>query len=882
MTDRYTHLHVHTVNSLLDGFTHIKDLVATVKSHGSKAVAITDHGVLTGIPTLWREAKEAGIKPIAGIEAYICEDRTVRGGGKGVKVPYYHCTFIAYNAVGYSNLCRLVSDSNRVGFYSKPRTDLAFLAEYNEGLICLTGCIGGWPQQLLIGGDAKGCATVVGYLRDIFGPSRLFLEMQDTGEPEQRIVNSGFLGLEKKLGVRTILTGDSHYTSEADFDLHDTLLCVGLRKPKDDPKRMRFQPAQYHIKSPAEMHALGYPVQSLKSTLAIEEMCEKYDLPRASGLPDLKSKTDIGQLAVEGLDRRFGGAVPDQYWERLFHELEVIHSLGFENYFLVVHDVISYADSRNIFHGWGRGSSAGSLVAYALGITNVDPIRLGLYFERFLNPGRKEPPDIDVDITDDDRRDVIAHVEQQYGEENVAHIATFNALGPRQVVIDVCKALGKDEARAKAVLDALPHDPTLKASDVMAMPEITALIKRVLGADVLEACTRFANIPRNASIHAAGVVIDAEPLDGRVPLVCGRTKGNEKVATQYVYDDLKKLGYEKFDILGVKALRVIRNVAKRLDLDIYSIPLDDPKTYALLSTGRTIAVFQLESWGYREFLKQFRPRNFDDVMMANALYRPGPMKGGRGLDELNARRFKRKPVQYYHPSLVETLESTYGMMIYQEQVMRVVQILAGWTLTEADQMRWAIGKKKKEEVAALRDKFVNDCVKCGHAQKFAVFMFDEIEFFARYGWNKAHAAAYGMVTYATAWLKANYTAEFMAEFLNSEDDPKKRSRLYRECSGMGLRFVKPHINLSGPGFQAIINGKAQSLQMGIGSIKGIGEKQTAAILHERKAAGRFTSLENFRQRIPPRLVNKTGLAALVNAGAMRELPELEAQIDVPF
>jgi DNA polymerase-3 subunit alpha len=868
----FIHLHTHTTGSLLDGLTKVSELVDVVGSHGSKAVAITDHGSMANIPALWRESKRAGIKPIAGIEAYICRDRAV----KDKTERYYHVTLLADSAYGYRNLCALSATAWTDGFYSKPRLDLDILANHAEGIICMSGCVGGWAAQRILEGDVRGATDVLGRMASVF-EGRFYVEVQYTGEQDQLTANKGLIAIARKLHLPLAASGDSHYAKKEDADFHDTLFCIGIHAKKDDAARMKFVPEQYHVKSPQEMWRIGLPAEAYKNTVAIAERCEEYELPRSGGLPERSKDEDLESFAIEGLANRRPDA-SEVYWERLSHELSVIHSLGFENHFLIARDITRYADSCGVFHGWGRGSSAGSLVAYALGITNVDPLPLGLYFERFLNPARREPPDIDIDIRDDFRPSVIQHIEQTYGRDNVFSIATYGTLGPRQIVTDLAKVYGKDEAAAKIVIDALPHDPTTKVADILADESMMATIELTLGDEVAACIRKFEGMQRQAGTHAAGVIIDRSPLVGVLPVITGRDR--EKLASQYVYDDLKTLGFEKFDVLGVKALRVIQNVAETASVELKHVPLDDQKTYHLLSRGQCSGVFQLEGYGYQMFVREFKPKDFNDVMMISALYRPGPMKGGKGLDEVLARRFKRRPVQYAHPSLEETLKDTYGIMLYQEQVMRVVQILAGWTLAEADQLRWAIGKKKKEEIAKLRVKFEIDCGKL-HGKDFAVKMFDEIEFFARYGWNKAHAAVYGMVTYVSAYLKANYPAIFMCEFLNSESgDYEKVNKLIRECNRLGIRILRPDINLSGYGFVVGGGGENSAIRTGLSSIKFVGEKAARLVLDEREKK-RYSTLADFRARIPKKVLNSLALASLERAGAFKEIPK-DGEEEVPF
>lgn len=884
MKQDYVNLHVHTVHSLLDGFTRVRDLCQVVKGLGQRSVAITDHGTMSGVPTLWREAREAGIKPIAGVEAYFCEDMDVKEKIEGRKVPYYHITLIAKSQAGYKNLCSISREAYTRGFYSKPRVDLRLLERYKDGLVCLSGCVGGWPQQHILAGRTEAAADAVAQLYSVFGED-FYLEGQDTGEKDQKIVNRTFLDWSTSYGIPFVLTGDSHYTKKEDHDLHDTLLCIGLKKAKSDANRIVFVPGRYSISGWDDLCKLGYPREALLATRAIEEKCLRYDLPRAGGLPACASGSLEG-LAMAGLEERMPGALAE-YWDRLFYELGVIYSCGYESYFLTIYSICKYANQRHMFHGWGRGSSAGSLVSYALGITSIDPLRYGLHFERFLNPDRREPPDVDLDFTDKDRPEIIKYIEDTFGKEHVSQVGTYGTLGPKQVLIDTAKALGKDERTVKYAITMLPRDPLLKISHILEDPKLMTALRKQLGDDVLECMEAFNEVPRHASAHAAGVIIDSNDLSDCLPMMSSKdpeTGERTRLVTQYVYEDLEELGYAKVDVLGVKTLRVMATTARSLGIDLFSLPLDNPAAYDILSRGLTVGVFQFEHYGSQMFLRDFRPKDFNDVMMANALYRPGPMQGQQGLGEVISRRFRQKQITYAHKSLEGLLKPTYGLMLYQEQVMGVVQILAGWSLNEADQLRWAIGKKKKDKVIELREKFIRDCIKQGHQRKFAEDRFSEIEFFGRYGWNKAHAAAYGMVTYVSAYLKANHTADYMCELLNADPGDHERTiKLVQECSRLGLRVKKPHVNRSEIGYKVWTGGQTGDfLVAGLSSIKYLGMKAATLIVSDRKLNNIFSSVENFRERMPRRVVNSAQFEKLKVAGGFHEMDADEAHLTVPF
>ena len=877
-SEQFIHLHTHSIHSLLDGFSRVPALCDRAKALGMPAIALTDHGNMAGIPELWREAERTNLKPIAGIEAYLCPDMDVHEDVEKGKRSYWHITLLAANAEGYKNLCRLNAEAFTRGFYRKPRMDLKTLAKYSSGIICLSGCVGGWPAQLALEGDEDGCRSAVAKLHTVF-QKRLFVEVQYTGEPDQRISNMALIKAARAMRLPLVASGDSHYTCKADDDLHDTLFAIGIHAEKHDPARMRFKPGQYHLKSWAEMSSLGLPPESLRNTIAVADMCEKYALPRAGGLPQLSKLQSLEDLACAGLADRMPNA-SEEYWERLTFELETIKKLKYEDYFLIVNDYCTYARENGVFNGWGRGSSVGSLVAYALGITGLDPVKLGLYFERFINPGRHEPPDIDVDFPDTHRQHIIEYVERKYGKSCVSSITSYSTLGPKQVLIDAGKAYNKDAVSVHAVLDALPHDQQMKISTILEDPKFMKIIHDHLGDEVTNCMRRFEGIPRHASIHAAGVLIDTQPIYDRVPMLTA--KGRDRLATQYVYEDLKYLGYEKFDILGVKALGVIDELSKRLQIDLAKIPLNDKKTYDMLSRGEGVAVFQYEGWGYQKFLKQFRPQNFADMMMTNALYRPGPMQGGQGLELIMKRRFKHEPLQYAHPLLEPILKETYGVAVYQEQLLQMVRVLAGWSLAEADNLRRAIAKKKADLMAEAKVKFIADCGK-SHGKKLAEEVFHTIEFAGRYSWNKAHAAAYGMVSYVSAWFKANHPAHYMCVFLNSELGNHERVQdLVTECTRMGLLVSHPLINQSEPGYTVNYKEKTGFIRAGLGAVKFLGEKAVKFIVSDKEINGRYRSVEDFRSRVPKKICNITAFTSLIKARAFEGLPEKTSQEDVPF
>lgn len=869
----FEHLHTHTHYSMLDGLSTIQSLVERAFEMDRKSVCITDHGTLAGVPELFRVTKEYGLLPIAGMEAYICDD--IKAEVKKDDRAYYHVSLLAQNLQGYRNLVQLSTTANIDGFYRRPRIDFHILDKHSKGLVCMAGCIGGAPQQALIAGDHRRAWQYCDKYIQIFGKSNFSMEMQDTGIPEQRIVNMAFQSWAKK-GIRLCATVDSHYTFEHEAAAHDTLLCIGTRAKVKDPKRFRFNGHGYHYKSPEEMYELFDP-EYLIETRRIADMCERYDIPKTGAMPNVElhggydHPTHLAMLAQKGLKTKFKGPVPAKYLERLQMELSVVRRLGYAPYFIMVADILSYARDSGVFVGPGRGSSAGSLLAYSIGITEVDPIRYSLYFERFLNKDRISPPDIDVDVSDIGRPLVLAYVREKYGEDHVASIGSFSTLGPRQALRDISIAHDVPEQRMNEALKAIPFDPMIKYEDVR---KISA-VKAGLGEQILNLGDALHGKHRHSSTHAAGVVVSNSPLVRDIPLT--RNK-NGDIQTVYEYDELAKLGYIKFDILGLTTLGVIQRTLEKTHVKWADImKLNDGAVYDMLSTGATVAVFQLESWGYQQTVRRFKPQEFEDIMMINALYRPGPMGGGDGLETVLRRRAGQEEATYIDMALQPILAETYGVPVYQEHVMRICVELAGFSLSKADSMRSAIGKKKEAEIAALKGEFIRGCVAKGRRLEVANRLYADIEYFARYGWNKAHAAAYGMVTYATAYLKCHYKDHFMTEMMNSYLGNKDKMRtLILECRRLGLKFVKPSVNKSEINYTVV---SPNTIMSGLTSIKGVGEKAATAVIGER-ANGKYYSKEEFRERIPKEVLNSAILALLDSAGAMNDMTEHSEK--VPF
>jgi len=855
----FVHLHNHSVYSLLDGYISLKDLVISAKKSKAMAIAITDHGNMHGAVKFQEIARKYGIKPIIGIEAYM--DTDINNKNKDD----YHVLLLAKNVKGYENLCKLSYYANVYGFYRRPRVDFNLLKQYKDGLICTTACIKEIVQKNILSGNINMAIKILQQFKSIFGDD-FYIEVQNSGLDEQKVINPIMIKLAKKLGIKGIVTVDAHYANVYDDDDHDTLLCISLRKKKADKNRYRYAKGQYCLKNEQEMKNLGFDKSYYTTTAEISYKCKDFNIPKAKGLP--KEKDSIRFLGTKALQFLKRNKYPRYYIEQLKKELIIIRDLNYGDYFQIVYNIINYAKRKGYFIGWGRGSAVGSLLSFCLGITRIDPIKYKLYFERFLNKSRKEPPDIDLDFADDERQYMIDFLRKRYGDNQVMSIGTLNTLGLKQILRDVGRVLDFPNEKIDMACSYIPHDPSITIKDILKDKHLSMRIKEIIGEKVFNLLLKYEGLPRHASVHASGIIIDSESLINKVPVMVK----NKILATQFEYSDLEKLGYTKFDLLGVKTLTVIREVCKQININAFSIPLNDKVTFDLLKRGDTIGVFQFEGYGYRQFLRRFRPSCYDDIMMANALYRPGPMQGGRGLEEVLNRRFGLKHITYLHPKLKPILNKTYGIMIYQEQVISVVIALTNWTTEEADMLRWTISKKKEEKIKTLKTKFIEDCIKNGHTKDFAAQIFEEIEFFARYGWNKAHASAYSMISYVTAYLKANYPEEYMAEMLNMYiGNPTKFSILVKECRHMKLKIRRPHINFSEEKFVVIKEDKRKVILPNLTCINGIGNKTAKAIIAERKNKGVFTSIENFRSRMPKTVVNSLSLRRLENFQALQGL-----------
>nr|BCX01064.1 MAG: DNA-directed DNA polymerase [Bacteroidota bacterium] len=875
----FVHLHLHTQYSLLDGASRIEDLMQRAREYGMRAVAITDHGNLFGIPEFVSSARAHGIRPILGCEFYLGRKSRF---DKTDKVRY-HQVLWAKNEQGYRNLIRLSTLAYLEGYYYKPRIDKELLREYREGLIASTCCLQGEiPQTILLHGEEEARKVFEWWL-DLFGED-FYIELQRHGIPEQDRVNAVLLRWARQYGVPVIATNDVHYVRKEDHEAQDVLLALQTGKDLHDPNRLRFEQQEFYFKSPEEMARLFQDVpEALENTVRLAESCSfelrfgdvllpYYQLP--PGFADMNAYLE--HLAFEGARRRYGELTPPVE-ERLRFELSVIAQMGYAGYFLIVQDLTTEARRRGVWVGPGRGSAAGSLVAYCLGITNVDPLRYDLLFERFLNPERVSMPDIDIDFDDRGRQLVIDYVVEKYGRESVCQIITFGTMGARSAVRDVGRVLGLSPRQVDAIAKLIPEGP--KVSLRQAIEEVPELARMASGPDpTLRKLLQFAQVlegsPRHTGVHAAGVIIAPGDLREYVPLY--RAEGGV-VTTQFEGAWIEKFGLLKMDFLGLATLTILKDAVAMIrenhgvEIDLDRIPLDDPQTYALFQRGETIAVFQFESEGMRKYLRELKPTCIDDLIAMNALYRPGPMDY---IPVYIRRKHGLEPVEYLHPMLEPILKATYGIAVYQEQIMRIAQVMAGYSLGQADLLRRAMGKKKPEEMAQHRDIFLQGAMERGVDRDTALRVFEMMEKFAGYGFNKSHAAAYAILAYQTAYLKAHYPAEFMAAALTAEiGKSEKIAFLLEECRRMGLEVLPPSVNASRAHFSV----EGGAIRFGLAAIKGVGEGAVEAIVRARRQGGPFRTLFDFCRRVDLRAVNRRCLEALILSGAMDELEGTRAQ-----
>ena len=904
--DSFVHLHLHTEYSLLDGAIRMRELMKKAKEFNMPAVAMTDHGNLFGAIEFYQEAKNAGIKPIIGCEAYIAP-RSHKDRPASMRESAYHFTLLARDETGYRNLVKLISTAHLDGFHYRPRIDKELLAQYSAGLIGLSGCLASEVNSAIQANRIESATQSAAEYRDILGPENFFIELHDHGMEEQRLCNVTLPKIAKELGVGLVAANDVHFLRRSDHDAHDVMLCIGTGKMVQDESRMRYAPELY-FKSPEEMRELfkDFP-DAIANTLAIAEGCNleielgKSKYPEFPAPEGATREQYLRDLCAQGLRTRYGerAATDDQLQQRLEYELGVLEKTGFVSYILIVWDFIRFAKDRKIPVGPGRGSAAGSLVAYVLGITDIDPLQYGLIFERFLNPDRISPPDIDVDFCEARRGEVLEYVRQKYGERRVAQIITFGKLKAKSVVRDVGRVIGLPYAAADRIAKMIPNELNITLESAA---EKNAELKRAIATEketrqVFEYGKILEGISRNAGIHAAGVVIADRDLTDYVPL-CRDVKGND-VITQYPMGPLNDLGLLKMDFLGLKTLTVIDDTLNLIrkrepEFSLKDIPLDDQAAFDLYNRGETIGLFQMESGGMTSTAKQFDVGNMDDIIALIALYRPGPM-------DLIGDYIKRKKgltkIRYEHPLLQEICADTYGVMIYQEQVMAAASKLGGYSLAQGDLLRRAMGKKDKEKMAKERQNFIEGCARTNKIpEKKANAIFDLLEKFAGYGFNKSHSAAYGVVSYQTAYLKAHYPVEFMAGLLSNEiNNTDKISVFVGECKRMGIAILPPDINKSGLKFtpetvaaasdrrNSEVGGETPPLQTtairyGLAAIKNVGESAMELAIAEREREGEFKSLEDFCGRLGTRLANKKMLESLIKAGAFDFLGRDRAEL----
>ena len=882
----FTHLHVHTEYSLLDGSSKIKELLPRAKELGMDSIAITDHGVMYGVIDFYKKAKEVGIKPILGCEIYVAPgSRFDREQARG-EDRYYHLVLLAENNQGYKNLMKIVTRGFTEGYYYKPRVDYEVLEKYHEGIIALSACLAGEIPNKILKEDFDGARAAARKMRDIFGENNFFLELQDHGIREQTQVNTSLIRLSKELGIPMVVTNDVHYIREEDAIPHDLLLCIQTGKKVSDKDRMRYEGGQYYLKSEEEMQKVfPYAREAMDNTHKIAGRCNveivfgeqkvpKFDVPEG-----YDAFSYLKELCETGLVKRYGDPPPKELQERLSYELSTIRNMGYVDYFLIVWDFIRFAKSQGIAVGPGRGSAAGSIVSYCLEITNIDPIRYQLIFERFLNPERVSMPDIDIDFCYERRQEVIDYVYEKYGKDKVVQIVTFGTMAARMAVRDVGRVLDIPYAQVDNVAKMIPMELGITIEKALkSNPELRqAYESDEVVKNLVDMSMRLEGLPRHTSIHAAGVVIGSKPLDEFVPLSRG---ADNVITTQFTMTTIEELGLLKMDFLGLRTLTVIQDAARMIgqklgqDFSIDTIDYDDAKVYEMIGQGKTEGVFQLESAGMKSFMKELKPTNLEDVIAGISLYRPGPMdfipkyiKGKQNQDS----------IQYTCPELEEILAPTYGCIVYQEQVMQIVMRLAGYTLGRSDLVRRAMSKKKGEVMARERQNFVygneeegvEGCIHRGIPEETANKIFDEMIDFAKYAFNKSHAACYAVVAYQTAYLKYYYPREFMAALMTSVmDNITKVSEYILSCRQMGIAILPPDINEGQSGFS--VSGGA--IRYGLSAIKSIGRNVVDAIIREREANGLFVSMDDFIERMTNKEINKRTLESFIKSGALDSMP----------
>ncbi len=871
----FVHLHVHSQYSLLDGACKIPDLIRLAREHKMPAAAITDHGNMFGAIEFYTEAMKNGIKPIIGCEIYVAPGSRFDKSSQGAQETSYHLILLAKDETGYKNLMKIVSLGYLEGFYYKPRADKELLSQYSKGLIAQSACLKGEIPRLITKNQYSEAKAAASLYKDIFGAGNFYLELQKNLIPEQETANEGLVRLSKELDLPLVATADVHYLAKKDARAHEALLCIQTQATLDDPGHMKFQTDEFYFKPPDEMiESFSETPQAIKSTIEIAEKCNleiefnKTHLPHFTP-PEGKTREQyLKELVDNGLNKRY--QVTDKATqERVDHELKIIKSTGFTSYFLIAWDFINYAKSAGIPVGPGRGSAAGSVVSYALGITDLDPLKYDLIFERFLNPDRVSLPDIDIDFCYERRNEVINYVVEKYSKDNVAQVITFGTMQARAVIRDVGRVMGISYGEVDRIAKLVPQELEMTLDKALKHePELRNLYKvEPKIKQLIDTSLALEGLTRHASTHAAGVVISDQPLTDYIPLF---KSGEDQISTGYEMKSLEKIGLLKMDFLGLRTLTVINETlkivkrTKATEIDIEKIPMDDTKTFALLSSAESFGIFQLESSGMRELLSKLRPSKFEDIIAILALYRPGPIGSGM-VEDFIKRKHGLVPIKYDHKSLESVLKETYGIIVYQEQVMRIASELAGFTMSQADSLRRAMGKKIPEDMEQARSSFIEGAAKKNIDKRTAEKIFNLIEYFAGYGFNKSHSTAYALISYRTAYLKANYPVEFMTALLTSERDNIEKVAFYiDEAKRMGINISPPNVNESFSKFTVVEN----AIRFGLSAVKNVGQGAIDSMVTARNKVGKFKTLYDFCEHADLRLVNRKVLESLIKCGAM--------------
>jgi DNA polymerase-3 subunit alpha len=891
----FVHLHNHTEYSLLDGASRIDALIARAAEEEMPAIAITDHGAMFGALSFYESARKAGVKPILGVEAYVApSSRFERAPGESEE-KYRHLTILARDEAGYRNLLRLVTDAHLEGFYHRPRIDKELLAERAEGLIGLSGCLASEVSQLLLAGQDDRAAEVASTYGDLFGQGNFFVELQDHGLEDQRRIFGRQVELARRTGVPVVATNDLHYTERADAKPHDVLLCIQQQKVQTDTNRLKFDSDQFYLKTAEEMREVFRDLpEACDHTLEIAERCnlelvygedlppdQRFHVPRFEPPEGMDRDAYLRRLVEEGAERRYGTLTPE-IRERIDHELSVITTMGFSGYFLIVWDLIRFARESGIRVGPGRGSAAGSVVSYALRITDLDPLRYGLIFERFLNPGRIQMPDIDMDFDERRRDEVIRYVASKYGSDHVAQIITFQTIKGKQGIRDSARVLGFPASVGDRLCKMYPPAVLGREHPIEEALKLSAELRDAYerepeAREIVDSARALEGLRREDSVHAAGVVIGDAPLVNYLPLKLSKDSRDDsrRIVTQFDMHGVEKLGLLKMDFLGLRNLSVIEDTLSHLrrrdvQLDVDHVPLDDPAVYEMLCRADTTGVFQMESAGMRQLIRALQPDRFEDLMALVALYRPGPLNAGMH-NEYAERKHGRKPVTYPHEDLHDILEGTYGIMVYQEQVMQIAVRMAGYSMAEADMLRQAMGKKIRAKLMVHKETFIQGCVDNGYPTKLATDIFELMEPFADYGFNASHACAYGYVAYQTAYLKAHHPVEYMSAVLTSVKDDKDRKPFYlNACRLMGLEVLPPDVNESEQDFAPVSSGEPK-IRYGLSAVRNVGAGAVQQVIDARRARGTFIGFADFCRKVDPGVLTKRVLESLVTAGAFDSL-----------